>query len=278
MNEPKYEIRCTERTNLGVFASRSIEEKVVIFRDTAISIARSTLPEQLTPLLLDYLFAHPSNLAWELFPNSEDLQQIFQQNPDVEKRFRFIGETFHSRSNWEKDKCIRLAAICSINAHRGRADPYASDERFECRLFPLGSRLNHACFPNSVILFEGNSIVVQSITPISCDEEITVRYDSVFSSEHSVSSPEGFSFDCLCEVCTATSPDPSWSTIHIPENVPRLTQLIQVFETLVAENDLDRALCLTDILLALAQETLGPKNLQLRDLKLKIYSLRHYVS
>jgi len=280
-NAPRFEVKTSEALNFqsGVFAMRQIEENALIFRDTACSVAKSDLPDQLTPLLLDYLFDHPCESAWELFPSQAQLEDIFKTKPEVKPRLNAIGENFHMRSKWGKEKCIRLAAICSINAHRGHSHPFMQRYEFACRLFPLGSRLNHACFPNAVILFDGDSIAVKSITDITPGEQITVRYGSLFSIEPpSVSSPDGFAFDCMCQLCSSKSPDPGWTSVKNYKNLPRVAELRHAFDTLIAENDLNRALCLSDILLPLAKQTLSRGNLELLDLKLKIYSLRYYVS
>jgi SET and MYND domain-containing protein len=70
-------------------------------------------------------------------------------------------------------------------------------------LYPVISIINHSCFPNAVLLFEGRQAVVRAVEPIREGSELTVSYIEIAASTASrkKSLKEQYFFDCKCLRC-----------------------------------------------------------------------------
>ncbi|RUS33431.1 hypothetical protein BC938DRAFT_471730 [Jimgerdemannia flammicorona] len=74
-------------------------------------------------------------------------------------------------------------------------------------VYPATAMINHSCWPNCVVVFEGARILVRSIRPIKRGEEITQSYIDIAEpvSRRRADLRQRYFFLCQCELCERTS-------------------------------------------------------------------------
>ncbi|KAH9299492.1 hypothetical protein KI387_031174, partial [Taxus chinensis] len=70
-------------------------------------------------------------------------------------------------------------------------------------LYPVISIINHSCFPNAVLLFEGKNAFVRAVETIREGSELTLSYVEIAANSYSrqKSLKEQYFFDCKCSRC-----------------------------------------------------------------------------
>ncbi|CAG8493713.1 2130_t:CDS:2 [Paraglomus occultum] len=70
-------------------------------------------------------------------------------------------------------------------------------------IYPNVSLLNHSCWPNCIVVFEGLKMNVRSIRKIEIGEEVTISYTDLFltGEERRKELHERYFFTCRCELC-----------------------------------------------------------------------------
>ncbi|XP_057816340.1 histone-lysine N-methyltransferase ASHR1 isoform X1 [Cryptomeria japonica] len=70
-------------------------------------------------------------------------------------------------------------------------------------LYPIISIINHSCFPNAVLLFEGKNGFVRAVETIEEGSELTLSYVEIAANTYSrqKSLKEQYFFDCKCSRC-----------------------------------------------------------------------------
>jgi hypothetical protein len=130
--------------------------------------------------------------------------------------------TFLSLHNNELDASYPLTGIVKTNAL-----PLGTNAS-EGGLFPLASRINHACVPNCQHTWNDNigEETIHSIRRISKGEEITISYADLGTFESRRRHlRKSFGFDCNCELCSLPEAARVMSDSHQSE-IQRLDELL----------------------------------------------------
>lgn len=94
-------------------------------------------------------------------------------------------------------------------------------------VYPLTSMINHSCYPNCAMIFDGSTITVRCIRPIQPGEEVTVSYLDVCLpwEKRQDELARRYFFQCQCSLCLSTECDPrdAWrcTTSDCERPIPR---------------------------------------------------------
>lgn len=110
---------------------------------------------------------------------------------------KFLGEK-DDQANLEKAKMAMCAVMCNTSRLvTPTFDPLG------LVLDPRTSVINHSCFPNAIMVFDGPKMSVRALEKISKDEEVFISYidSSAPYGVRQAELKEQFFFDCACSKC-----------------------------------------------------------------------------
>ncbi|KAL1922804.1 uncharacterized protein VTP21DRAFT_9180 [Calcarisporiella thermophila] len=126
---------------------------------------------------------------------------INELSAQVIARFRQIAAQVHGLIP-EVDVEILLSYLCRFRCNNfsvvdAQLFPVAEGT------YPFGSLLNHACRPNAVALYDGNTQVIRVLEKIEVGEEVSVAYMDVIHGKlaRQAALRETYAFNCQCTRC-----------------------------------------------------------------------------
>ncbi|KAJ3343809.1 SET and MYND domain-containing protein 3, partial [Kappamyces sp. JEL0680] len=102
--------------------------------------------------------------------------------------------------------------------------------------FPYGSLLNHSCFPNCFVTFEGSKMLVFTLCDVGQGEELTIPYcDAILDYRNRQTKLQSqYFFDCDCRLCNWESQswkNPSSGPCDAPSMQRRLVEaMFEMYE------------------------------------------------
>ncbi|KAJ4301614.1 hypothetical protein N0V90_003707 [Kalmusia sp. IMI 367209] len=176
--EDWYEIRDIPGKGKGVIARRKIRKGSIIMLDSPGIIASAQLPMHVAPVE-----------GFELFEGS--VQMLLEKDRDDILALDGRPDVYD---------------ILQTNAFSCRFDDGGMGDEYLC-LFPLVSRINHACRPNANVKFIPRTLLmeIRALRGILPGEEINTSYGKVELkyAERQDLYRNNWKFVCTCDLCTA---------------------------------------------------------------------------
>ena len=153
---PKLQIRASQYGGLGVFANTNIKQGQTLLREDSVMVFTQHLDSE------GNLKIDPNELTAGYVKLSSDTRGDLMQL---------------AAQQGTQDHLDKLKSIASINNYAAEI----TDGKQKCRLALFFSRINHSCAPNTVFSFRTepgitSKVVLQSVTDIPQDSEITINY------------------------------------------------------------------------------------------------------
>ena len=206
---PPFELRLVARKGLGLFATQPIRRGACIIEEPSlVSLPRKPGTSTLdgSPLL-DKLESLDSDQHGTYFTLGHQPQFAKRSNVEAVKQ-RLISQ------GKKPSKRLDLAAKEEVEAHaifKTNSVPMGKHNKHGGGVFPLLSRINHDCLPNTQYHYNATlaRMTVRAVCDIKPDEEITTAYfDCGFlPTEQRAEALRGtWGFDCCCGTCLHTNP------------------------------------------------------------------------
>ncbi|OIW27617.1 SET domain-containing protein [Coniochaeta ligniaria NRRL 30616] len=209
---------------MGVVASRKIERGSVFMVDYASIIAAVEFPEKM-PRFQGHML----------------LDKAVEQLPDPKRVLSLARSSSTDRALME-------------DVMRTNAFSITLNDRPWMGLFPLISRMNHACKPNAHTRFSQRSLVMSAVSlrDIGPGEEITISYAEfgTMYGQRQHSLLHNWGFRCTCALCTA----PSEELVTSDRRRGRIGEIRQEVVELVQAKKFERAISMSKEMIDLVLE------------------------
>ena len=123
--------------------------------------------------------------------------------------FRTAVELVSQQSRFNKvtkDELFVILRVLTAKALMNAVTVQDKDELIGCGLYPQLALLNHSCYSNTISLFSDKRVVLKSVVPIPCFNEVLNCYGVSFQSgslqQRQESLLETYNFKCACIPCT----------------------------------------------------------------------------
>ncbi|KAH3744711.1 histone-lysine N-methyltransferase ASHR1 [Pelomyxa schiedti] len=110
--------------------------------------------------------------------------------------YEFLGEDLRVPAS----ELVQILAKLETNAFNISNDDF---QPIGVGLYPLAAIINHSCKPNCVTVFEGDTVFVRAIEPITAGTELTVTYIELGATvqQRREELMNNFAFLCKCDQC-----------------------------------------------------------------------------
>ncbi|KAF2729074.1 SET domain-containing protein [Polyplosphaeria fusca] len=189
--DPPYEVRKVEGKGLGVFATRKILKYETVMIDQASVVEDMEIEKAFSAQEARTMLAQAVNqLRRPQIVRAMSSDHGGHDSSDTE------DDDDDGEGKLETDIMLTNAYGSEVTGRKFR------------NLFPLISRINHACSPNSYVLFSraGISMAIKTYRDIEAGEELSVSYLTLGQTfAHRTHALRRWGFTCTCSLCTLPS-------------------------------------------------------------------------